>query len=207
VRGALPVILVLSTGCASFSTHLAPRPTAQGRFDLQANLDFIAFTDDDGEQAGLPNIEVNARYGILDTIDVGLKLHAFGVEASSRIAILLSDRFDLGIMPAAGYTGRADTTGHEQARILTFGAPIVAGWHANDWATLIIGAKFHGHYATRERELVFYPGTVAGAELLVSERFALFPELNVLFPYLSDFDKLARPVWQGGVAFQFRFAP
>ena len=82
----------------------------------------------------------------------------------------------------------------------------------------MFGAKFYAHLSLLEAhddagalvsntgELVLYPGGTFGLEYLWSDNFALFPEVTFLFPYFVDFEKFLRPVWQGGLSFQFRFA-
>jgi hypothetical protein len=214
--GALALAIV-STGCASFSTHLTPRPTSQGKTEIDAHVDVLAFTDDDGTRAVLPNVEMSIRYGLSDTVDIGGKLNAAGVEMNSRVALVLSDGFDLGVVPGAGVLAASGTAGHPQVVLLTFGMPLLAGVRVTPTTTLLLGAKFSVHIATGKPEnndvgfassgeVVLYPGGVIGLELMLTDNFALFPEINFLFPYLIDFDKFTRPVYQGGLAFQFRFA-
>lgn len=215
---ALLPCLILWTGCASFSTHLTPRPTTKGKTELDAHVNVLAYSKDDGQRRVFPNVELALRYGLSDTVDIGGKVNAGTVELNSRIALVLSDGFDLGIVPSAGIVAIDTSSGHEQAGIVTFGAPILAGVHIGSTTTLLLGAKLSAGISTitlkddqeltkgKSGELVFYPGGVIGFELMLTETFALFPEINFLFPYLNDYKKFARPVWQGGLAFQFRFA-
>lgn len=215
--GAFGLLVVFAPACASFSTHLTPRPTAKGATELDAHVDVLAATKDDGGRFIFPNLEMAIRYGLSDTVDIGGKFNAFGAELNSRVLLLSSDALDLGIVPSAGFTAAGTTVGHTEALIGTFGLPLLAGIHAGDAATIIIGAKLHAHLATGvdrndgddeidfdTAEVAIYPGGVVGLHLLLSESFALFPEINFLFPYLPDDEKFAKPVWQGGVAFQFR---
>lgn len=209
LKQAIGALLILGTGCASFSTHATPRPTPKGHLAMDGNIDVLAFTDDDGERSITPNVELVGRYGLADTIDIGAKLNGIGLELNSRIALVLSDRFDLGIAPSVGFVLRTASIGYLQRNVLSFGTPLLAGVHVTESLTIVSGMKFYGHLSTHsatKNELVFYPGGVIGLELWLSEHFALFPELNVLFPYDAEHDKFAKPVWQGGVAFQFRFA-
>lgn len=214
---ALAFAAAISSACATFSTHLTPRPTAEGQVDFNANIDVHSFVDDDGTRAVLPNVELVGRYGILDTWDVGVKFNAFGAELNSRLAVLLSDGLDLGIVPAVGVLARSDATGHRQLGLLTFTMPALAGVHLSEDLTLVFGAKLVAHISTiptkndadvvlyKSGEVVLFPGGVLGLEAIFSDNFSLFPELDFLFPYLIDYTKFARPIWQGGIAFQFRF--
>jgi hypothetical protein len=216
IRALIVLATILWTGCASFSTHLTPRPTTKGKTELDAHVNVYAYTADDGDRRVFPNVELGLRYGLSDTVDIGGKVNAGTVELNSRIALILTDSFDLGIVPSAGIVAFDASSGHRQAGIVTFGAPILAGVHVGSTTTLLLGAKIIAAISTIEveedgrttnsGELVFYPGGVVGFELMLTDNFALFPELNFHFPYLSDYKKFARPVWQGGLAFQFRFA-
>jgi len=203
-------------GCASFSTHLTPRPTPVGQTDIQANFDLLALTEDSHKNNVGPNVEIGLRYGLSEIVDVGLKANVFGGEVNSRVLLVGQPGFDLAIIPGLGFTGGELTSGHAQAVVATASLPVIAGFQMGDYV-LVFGTKAYAHWAladatettngvttTYPGELILYPGGVVGFLFPIRENFALFPELNVLFPYLTDEAKFARPVLQGGVAFQFR---
>jgi hypothetical protein len=203
-------------GCATFSTHLTPRPTPEGRMDVQANFDVVQLTEDTHKNNFGPNVEIGARYGINEIVDVGAKVNVFGGEVNSRVLLVGQPGFDLAIVPGVGFTSGELTSGHAQSFITTFSLPVIAGVNFGE-SVLIFGTKTYVHVALRDAtettngvtttypgEVVLYPGGVVGVSLPIRDNFALFPEVNVLFPYLTDEAKFARPVFQGGVAFQFR---
>jgi hypothetical protein len=213
----LGAFAALCGGCASFSTHLTPKPTDEGKFELNAHFDVLAIREDSGQNNFGPNVEVDLRYGLSEYLDIGAKANVFGAEVNSRVLLVRQPPFHLAIVPGAGFIGGELSSGHAQAMVLSFSLPVLGGIDLSEHTMLIFGTKAYLHQGlasatqtsnkithTYPGQLVLYPGAVLGFLYQFRDNVALFPEINVLFPYLADDSKLARPVFQGGVAIQFQ---
>jgi hypothetical protein len=211
------IILMGGTSCASFSTHLTPRPTEEGRVEVAGNIDLLTFQEDNGTRSLGPAPELTARYGISRFVDIGAKLHGLGLEANSRVLLLGSDSLDISLVPGAGVLLSEVTSGHTQAGVLSFALASIAGVRLNPESMIVLGPKCYVHVATHDAttkdtrtkvttldraETVIYPGATLGFHYQFNEALALFPEINLLSPYLTLEHKFARPVYQGGIAFQ-----
>lgn len=205
----------LLPACASLSTHLTPRPTAVGQTEVHANVDASAYTEDRGQQQTAPAIDMEVRRGVAASADVGLKVYALGGEVNARLLMMSTPVFDVALVPGVGFSAGDVVIGHEQAAILTGGLTALAGFNLGKH-TLTLGPKLIGHLAlasatettagvktTHGGEAAWLPGGEVGCLFRFSEHFGLFPELNVVFPYLPDEHKFARPYWQGGLGFHF----
>jgi hypothetical protein len=198
-------------GCATFSTHLEPRPTAKGRTEFHATADFIAFTEKSGKQQILPDLEIGIRYGLSEKADIGGRLFPFGAELNSRVALLLGDNLDIGIIPGASAAFVTQSSDEAKFLALSFSMPVLFGIALGDSGTLVVGPKLGAQIATQtssdledtEGALTLQPGGVIGVKLVLGENLALFPELNVIYPYSTNNAKFEKPMWQGGLSFQF----
>lgn len=199
-------------GCASFSNHLTPRPTEKGKTEFHATADFIAFKQQNNKQQLLPNLEIGIRHGLSDRADIGGKLYAFGLELNSRVAIVRSDTFDVGVVPgaSAAFVSYATT---EEAKFLAlaFGMPLLFGLRMGGAGQLVFGPRLGAQIATQTNSnlsdasgvLTLQPGGTLGVQLDLGDNFALFPEVNVIYPYNTDRESFEKPQWQGGLSFQF----
>src|SRR6516165_8653650 len=81
---AVSALMAAASGCASFSTHLTPRPTPTGRWEVAGHIDVSSYVEDNGSRATGPAPEIQARYGLSPLVDIGAKVHALGGELNSR---------------------------------------------------------------------------------------------------------------------------
>jgi hypothetical protein len=80
--------LVIVAGCGSVTQYQSADPVGARRWQGMAAAGLGSFKDDP-QQSKTPtaNLEVGARYGITQDVDVGLKLFTAGIEASVRARV------------------------------------------------------------------------------------------------------------------------
>lgn len=202
----------LLSGCASYSTRLSPRPIPKGETELGLAADiWVSERKTDGRVV-LPQTEMTLRYGLSDKVDIGGKINMLGGELSAKVAVVRNDTWALAVAPGAGLQLTATNSDNQnQLLIGTFTVPVVAGVRLGESAEVIVGGKLMLHVpaatgtggGVNPGDLIVLPGGVTGLRLILSDGFALFPEVNFLFPYNIDLERWRRPVFQGGLGFQF----
>jgi hypothetical protein len=205
---------VAVTGCPSYGSHLTPRPTAVGTYDVGADIDAIGYSRP-GESTpfSLPFPSLGIRTGVMDGVDLGAKAWGLGIKFDSRIALVRTKSFDLSVVPGT----KAETAWLVVNKHSVFGlgieAPLLFGYKPSKWVTFVAGARFGARFNVNGDDLMvpadvppwtLLPGGNFGVELRMADTFAFFPEINVFAPYNLTTDRFMRPIWQGGLELQFR---
>jgi hypothetical protein len=79
-RAALPVLLLsLGTACTPYAVHTTARPLARGERSSSTIVSVVPFSDTQGDSSSVarPNIDIEARFGIDDQSDVGIRVNGF----------------------------------------------------------------------------------------------------------------------------------
>jgi hypothetical protein len=206
--------LLILTGCPSYGLHLTPRPTPVGTTEVGTDIEGIGYSrPGQSSPFSVPFLSVGARRGLIDGVDFGVKVWSLGGKLDSRIALVRSPRFDLSVVPGAKVETAGYVVNKHDVLGLGFEAPLLFGFKPSKWVTFVAGARFGARYNLNGEDLMvpadvppwtLLPGGTFGVELRTAETFALFPELNVLTPYNLTTNRFIRPIWQGGLEFQFR---
>lgn len=206
------VLALLGPGCASYSTRLSPRPIPKGETELGLSADLWLSERKTQGRAILPVAEMSLRYGLSDRVDIGGKINLLGGELNAKVALLRNDVVAIAVAPGAGLQLSAVNSDNLNDLLIgTFHLPVLAGVRLGDSAEVIVGGKLLLHVpagtgndgGVNPGDLIFLPGGVLGLRLILSENFALFPELNIHFPYNVDLERWRTAVFQGGLGFQF----
>lgn len=200
-----PLVLLLGTGCASYSTFLDPRPTPPGVTEVGVQVSALAL--DRGLGRGvLPVPELTLRRGLAPGVDLGGKLGPLGLEVSSRLALLEQGRFRLGVVPGLGIAFAPLTTDLDDLLLGHLSLGLIGGVELGDVVTLYAGPRafaqlsvppvgFPRGFEGARAELL--PGGLLGLRLSVSGRVALVPEIAAFAR-----GRGGAPLIQGGLALQ-----
>ena len=113
--------LVLLTACGSVTQYQSADPVGARRWQGMAAAGVGSFKDDP-QQGKTPtaNVELGARYGITDDLDVGLKLFALGIEASVRARVRTggTGAWSIALLAAANSEGNNKASAGNDAAIL-----------------------------------------------------------------------------------------
>lgn len=197
---------LLSSSCASFSTHMLAKPPPEGTMDMSMNLDLLV-AERNRELTPVPNLELMLRYGLSDRVDIGGKVNLLGGEMNSRILLFGSPRLNIAMVPGAGLAFANFATDDDQVLVATFSSPVLADVRFTSRLSMLLGAKPIVHISAGEgSDTILYPGGVFGFRIQLSDNFSLFPEVNVHMPYNVDEKRTRAFLWQGGLAFQFNLS-
>ncbi|MCK6545994.1 hypothetical protein L6R52_09000 [Myxococcota bacterium] len=207
---------LLATGCASYSTHLSPRPTAKGHTDLAVVVDVASVTDSD-KRIIMPQVEIGIRHGLSDRADIGGKINAqkAGGEINARILLADSDALTVGIVPGAGVGMGAFSDTDISGLVTYFALPLLMSLHFGEDFELILGPKAIAQFSVLTSKpvgeenapggsIVMLPGGLVAMSIKLADTFALIPEVTVLFPKDVDRDDWNKPFIQGGLSFHFQ---
>jgi hypothetical protein len=188
ISGAASLIICASTisGCYPFTVVGRAHTVEAGHLELLAAPGASGIAVADADQNLKPRIEVGARYGVSDRLDLGLRVGDSGALATARFQLLRAPSNGLGgealIAPGIAYTFNDK---------LSFELPVLFGLTLHNGHELVLaprvvemldfGEAGIGHPA----QFVFVGGSVAFVWQVWS-RVALVPELGVLVNVYSE---------------------
>jgi hypothetical protein len=185
--------------CPSLTNFHSARPIAAGKTQLAidgmvegVNADLLG--DNGGDNAVIPNIEIQVRHGVSETWDFGVKAFPVGVQADFNFLLKDTGGFALSVDPAISafvMTGGAAfypwvallmDIGNPESVVVTVGPRVGAALITEGGAGLLFGG-------------------VLGVKLQLSESFHIMPEATA-YGLTGTGGGLA-VVWTGGVSFAF----
>ncbi|HEX6766033.1 MAG TPA: hypothetical protein VF103_11160 [Polyangiaceae bacterium] len=210
-RLGLTVALLAVPGCVSYGSHLTAKPTPPGTSEYSVNVDGLIIDRGLGPQV-LPNPEASMRWGVSRNVDFGVRVNTLGAEASSRIALLRLDSYELTSVPLLG-GGFVPATNEDTGLVTTTaGVMLLNGVELGAETSLVLGLRSQmrlelNAVAVEEdfsaANWSFVPGGSLGVRFPLGRRLFLFPELVIAVPRDLERGVWKFPVFQGGVAVQW----
>jgi hypothetical protein len=202
---ALPVIL-LSPGCASYSTFQTPEVLEPGEKTLGIGYT-VGINSETGENSG-DMLEAFGRYGIKQNWDIGMKVAGapplWGVYIADVKYQLKSEPLFVAADIGISYSKLEGI--FEDTDIITWGLypMIIAGTKHVHAGVKLVYMNTSGEIdmfgsSTPFKGSATFPGLFLGFR--IGNKYRLMPELNVYFPSGKD----SEPFKVGGICFQFAF--
>ena len=226
VRFPLLILLLSTTGCLSANVYGTPRTTPKGSAAFTAAAEAYAITGEnvktiavDGNRVRrtesvalllptLPTFQV--RYGIVDNVDLGLRLasltsFAFDVKAN----FLRSEIFDAAIAPGLQWFTR------DESQVFFLHAPFILGFNVAEPLTIVLTPGFTyqlvtGKTSRSDAELALLTGSSRplarfglGFNIRLTKSFAIQPEATLL----RSFDTQSANLIALGLGFNFGRLP
>jgi hypothetical protein len=211
----VPLALVLLAGCPSLSTMQTPSTVPKNQVRFGFGLEGVGYSETSGSVTA-PQMELSARYGVTDEIDVGGKLYFLGAEVGAKYQAVRG-QVDVAIAPALSYisiSATASDGSDSKFSVAYLHLPILIGLNVNDRLTLGFGPKLMYVLASgsassgMEASSVTSDGIMTGGygqiAFRVGDAFWLAPEINVYKPFTENAKGV---VYQGGLMFLFGGAP
>lgn len=195
-------------GCPNPNLYSTPRTVSPGRFAHTVALEGFGYSGDK-QIADDPNTSANEartvrstgylpslpsylfRYGLLDSVDIGLHLHNVSSLGFDIKWNPLRGVFDLAVDPAFQYFTIAGTTNEKQnimGHVFYFHAPVLLGINPSEWFSIVLTPGIS--YGLKSGQLVGEDtaSTTLGAmfrgglgfQFRIWENFAVHPEVSVL---------------------------
>ncbi|MBI1860137.1 MAG: hypothetical protein HYR96_04365 [Deltaproteobacteria bacterium] len=180
-KTALLLTLGLVTSCANLSTlqtaRTVPPKTIEGFFgggsyQSPQFSDLVNKATGSSEKLNLPYVEVGARYGIIDNLDVGAKITIIGtMAADAKYRLLSLGGFDIATGLSLGYLTisqdtKATTGSTTTATIIDTMVPLYVSFEPIEWFAIYASPKIWGRFVsgTTTTFATFYAAT-AGVKL------------------------------------------
>ena len=169
---ARALILVVATGCYSFTTLGRARTVDRGHLELLAAPGATGTLGTAGDANLRPAIEIGGRYGIAEGADLGLRVSSAGATASARFQLVRAARVEVLAAPGIAYT---------PADKLALEIPLVLGIDLGADQIVIAPSVVYQLRTGLPRALQFvFVGASLGYVWQIARRIALMPELAVL---------------------------
>jgi hypothetical protein len=195
---------VLLAGCPSVSTLGLARTLDKGKSQFFVAPEAVGFAM---TSAGAttrfiaPQIEVGARYGVNDRVELGAKAWLVGAAVDGKFALMKSadmgSGMDVSVDVGAAFlnlTANGTSTTTSQS-LLTLNVPLLVGFNLGGHQ-LVLGPKVVDMVTFGTAFL----GSSVGFAFKVSETFRLLPELSAVYPVLASAG--GQPGEPGGVWYQ-----
>ncbi|MEE2902717.1 MAG: hypothetical protein VYC39_10315 [Myxococcota bacterium] len=205
--------LFLVYGCPSTSTLKSARTLDKGKLRFAVAPEYSVFSLG-GEPLQNPQIELAARYGLTDNIEIGAKLWLPGLQADVKYALLRSEDmnsgWDLSINPGFGYIGGISGTATGEGsdlHILTFYLPFLAGYNLGGGNQIVLGPKLINQtWLTSEDNSetinLLYLGSSLGFVWKYSDGVRFIPEVSFGVPVLRTLTGVGTDASASGILFQ-----
>src|SRR5512140_1228870 len=213
--------LVVLTGCPSLSTMQTPATVPKGELRFGVGLEGVGYSEKESggttSTVTAPQLELNARYGVTDNIDVGAKLYLIGAEVGGKYQFV-KGAFEAAVAPAASYISVSLDSGNgggsSSFSVTYLHLPLLLGYKLTDWFELAFGPKAlyaiasgSANDSTSQSSVTssgFMVGGFGSLQLRIGKAFWLAPEVNVYKPFTKGATGV---IWQGGLALLFGGPP
>jgi hypothetical protein len=192
------VTAVVGTGCVSVSHVQTADTLGQGKFQfaMEPGVGGAAVFSSEAGSGSIyyPHVDLAVRYGVTDTVDLGVRFGSSLVELQSKI--LLSSVEDAGkaISIAPSLMGVFFGSGDNSVNYVNLAVPVLIGLKTAGGSEFVIGPRVVGTNISggsgdgSGSVTVLSLGASVGYALRVSEGFRLMPELGVSFPVVGAAD-------------------
>jgi len=211
--GLLSFSVSMLYACPSTSTLKSARTLDEGKLRFAVAPEFSVFSLG-GEPLKKPQIEMAARYGLTDDIEIGAKLWLPGLQADVKYALMRSEDgnsgWDLSLNPGIGYVGGISGTATgsgSELHVLTFYMPFLAGYNIGDGHQVVLGPKLINQIwmtADESGEVInlLYAGSSIGFVWKASDGIRLIPEVSFGIPVLRTLTGVGTDASASGLLLQ-----
>ncbi|MBL8940432.1 MAG: hypothetical protein JNM69_38150 [Archangium sp.] len=191
LRAGVTVLLSLVSGCASVGN--VQRADTVGKGNVQASIEpGVQAVGAGGTFVPYPHLDGSVRYGVTESIDLGLRAGWSFLEAQAKFLLTKPGDPKLAVSIAPTFGGIALGLGSASIGSLHFAAPVLIGikFGANE---LVLGPRLQGYYVFAGSSstsgggvLVLGPGATVGVALGLGDRVTLMPEIGFAVPLIGS---------------------
>lgn len=196
VAGAA-LFMAFGTGCVSVSQVQTADTLGSGNFQfgIEPGVGGAAVISDEtgGGSIYYPHVDLSARYGVSDSVDLGVRFGSSLVELQSKFLLTDSRDPSKAISLAPSVSGVFLGTGDDSSiSYVNVALPLLVGFKTSGGSEFVIGPRITGTRlsgsALEEGAAVniLSVGGSVGYALRVTEGFRLMPEVGVSVPVLGE---------------------
>jgi hypothetical protein len=173
---------VLIAGCPAVATRQTADTVAPGKWQLGAGVDGVLFRDVE-QDTRVPSlvVDVGARHGVSDNVDVGARLYTFGLQAGAKWRVARGD-WRVALAPAADLARTSETQVTTDALHVFGHLPIIFGHDLSHKLGINFGPRAtYGYYlpATGGEAHGMFVGAFGNLSIRLHKRWTLLPELGI----------------------------
>jgi hypothetical protein len=200
VAGAA-LVAVCGTGCVSVSHVQTADTLGSGKFQfaIEPGVGGAAIIDTDSGTGGslyYPHVDLAARYGVSDGVDLGVRFGSSLVELQSKFLLTDSQDPNKAISLAPSVMGVFIGSGADETEgslsYVNVAVPLLVGFKTRGGSEFVLGPRITGTRlsgsALEDNAAVniLSVGASVGYALRVTEGFRLMPEVGVSVPVLGE---------------------
>lgn len=197
---AVVVAGVLGTGCASISHVQTADTLGAGKFQfaLEPGAGGAAvLTNVEGAEDGVyyPHVDLAVRYGVTDTVDLGVRFGSSLVELQGKFLLSRLDDTGKAISLAPALMGYSASSQGDRVSYVNVAVPVLIGLKTTGGSELVLGPRVVGTRVslsssdgTEGNFNVLSVGASVGYALRVGEGFRLLPEVGFTVPVVGAVD-------------------
>jgi len=190
----LAAVLVLATGCISFSSVQKADTLGPGKVQAAVEPGLWGGASPQGVEA-LPHVDATVRVGVTDRLDLGVRAGSSALELGAKV--LLTEpgdpRLAVSLAPGLGgvfLDGRGVTPGSPgigPAGVVSLDAPLLVGLKLAGGSELVLGPRVLTllFFSDGPLAAALGVGGSVGFSWQVTEGFALLPEVAALAPVVG----------------------
>jgi hypothetical protein len=216
LRWLLACFAALSlTGCPSAANLSSARTLDRGRVQAFGALSAYGLRGSDGSLVALPQIDVGARYGLTDRVELGARAWFIGASVDSKLALVRPESAESGlnvsVAPGVGYQGSWGLYGSlvdsnaGATSVVSLSLPLLFGIRFRGSHELTFGLRGIDQLLLSSRSgrieaghLVWLGGSV-GAGFRVAPSVRLVPEVGAVYPFVPGTRSLELLFFQAGL--------
>jgi hypothetical protein len=188
---------IVGTGCVSTSHVQTADTLGAGKFQfaMEPGVGGTAvISDAGGGSVYYPHVDLALRYGVTDTLDLGVRFGSSLVELQSKILLTSPDDADRAISLAPSVMGFFFASGGESVNYVNLALPVLIGFKTSGGSEFVLGPRLVGTNistgASGESASinVLSVGASVGYALRVGRGFRLMPEIGLSIPVVGEVD-------------------
>ncbi len=186
--------VVAASSCITVGNVQKAETLGKGRFQFGLEPGAVAYTATNAGVTGgaLPHVDLAARYGVSENVDLGARLGGSGIEFQGKFQFT---RPEIGsglvgsVAPTIG--GIFVAAAGASIGIVNINLPVLLGYHFAGGSELVFGPRLHAVALLGSAPggsgggIVAGPGASLGFAWQISEGFALMPEVSFAVPVLG----------------------
>lgn len=200
VAAGAALVMTFGTGCVSVSHVQTADTLGSGKFQfaIEPGVGGAAIIDSDvgGGSLYYPHVDLAARYGVSDSVDLGVRFGSSLVELQSKF--LLTDSRDpnkaISLAPSVMgvFFGSGDDDVDGSISYVNLAVPLLVGFKTSGGSELVLGPRLSGTRISGSAldggaaVNILSVGASVGYALRVTEGFRLMPEVGVSVPVLGE---------------------
>jgi hypothetical protein len=148
-----------------------------------------AVFSDSGDSGGIyyPHVDLGLRYGVTDTVDLGVRFGSSLVELQSKFLLTRPEDPNKAISLAPSVMGLLVGSGDDNVSYVNAAMPVLVGFKTSGGSEFVLGPRVAlTHLSVGDASATFISaGASVGYALRVTNGFRLMPEVAVSYPLVG----------------------